>query len=466
MEAVAGSNTSVFAASFVRDHEAITARDFEYQSPYQATGSGSSMLSNRLSHFFDLSGPSLMVDTACSSGLYAFHLGCQSLLRGESTTSLVCGSNTFLTPECQALALSNGGFLSPDGCSYSFDHKANGYGRGEGYGFLLLKPLDLDLRDGDVVRAVVRASGANQGGKTPVITQPSPQAQKDLIRRTYEVAGLSRNETDYVEAHGTGTPVGDPIEAAAIGEAFRGQGDHTVWIGSVKSNIGHLEGASGIAGVIKSILALEKAVIPPVANFDRANPAIDTAALQIRFPTAPVPWPAPASGVRRASVSSFGYGGSNAHVILDEASGYLRTRGLRGLYRSADGRSLLSTVADEAGQKALSSSSSSSSDPVPVLLPFSAADQRGPQRQAESLEGFLATLPQGSQTPEYLSDLAFTLAARRSRLKFRSFALATSVPDAALEGLAGGLAPSVLSVSSNVPTPPASRWPALTAPST
>ncbi|KAJ0278593.1 hypothetical protein COL940_007175 [Colletotrichum noveboracense] len=248
IERVAGSRTSVFCASFGRDSDAIVARDPEFQSRYQATSSGSSMLSNRISHFFDLRGPSLTVDTACSSGLYALHLACQSILTGESDMGLVCGSNTYLTPECMSFPLSNAGFLSPDGRSYSFDRKANGYARGEGYAFVLLKPLEAALRDGDTIRAVIRATGVNQDGRTPSITQPSAAAQVELIKKTYEIAGLSLSETEYVEAHGTGTPVGDPIEASAIGQVFRSHRNRPVWIGSVKSNIGHLEGASGLAG--------------------------------------------------------------------------------------------------------------------------------------------------------------------------------------------------------------------------
>lgn len=251
MESLSRSSTSVYCASFSRDGETITGRDFETQSRYHATANGSSMLSNRVSHFFDLAGPSLTVDTACSSGLYALHLACQSILQGESSMSLVCGANTFITPESQALALSNGGFLSVDGRSYSFDHKANGYARGEGFGFVLLKPLDKALADGDVIRAVIRATAANQDGRTPSITQPSPQAQLDLLRSTYEYAGLNPVDTDYVEAHGTGTPVGDPIEASAIGQAFRDgrPSERPLFVGSVKSNIGHLEGASGMVSL-------------------------------------------------------------------------------------------------------------------------------------------------------------------------------------------------------------------------
>lgn len=269
--------------------DAVLLRDPEHQFKYQATSAGSAMLSNRLSHFFDLRGPSLSVDTACSSGLYAFHLACQSLLQNESDMSLVAGSNTYFTPECFSIALDNGGFLSPDGISYSFDHRANGYARGEGFGFTLLKPLRTAIRDGDMIRAVVRATGVNQDGRSPTITQPSPAAQIDLIRKTYEKGGLDLATTRYVEAHGTGTPIGDPIEAAAIGEVFRDYRDsnHPLFVGSVKSNIGHLEGASGLAGILKTILILERGCILPNAWTEKVNPAIDTESLhiEVRFHT-------------------------------------------------------------------------------------------------------------------------------------------------------------------------------------
>ncbi|KAF1952403.1 hypothetical protein CC80DRAFT_572627 [Byssothecium circinans] len=333
---LAGSNTSVFVGSFSRDMDAVLLRDPEYQFKYQATSAGSTMLSNRLSHFFDLRGPSLSIDTACSSGLYAFHLACRSLIQGESEMSLVAGSNTYFTPECFSIALDNGGFLSPDGISYSFDHRANGYARGEGFGFTLLKPLKAAIRDGDMIRAVVRATGANQDGRSPSITQPSPAAQIDLIRKTYERAGLDFATTRYVEAHGTGTPVGDPIEAKAIGEVFRAHRDpaHPLYVGSVKSNIGHLEGASGLAGILKTVLILERGAIPPNAWTEKVNPAIDTNSLRIDFPKTTVPWPT--ADLRRASVSSFGYGGANAHCILEDACNYLKSRGLKGLHQSVD----------------------------------------------------------------------------------------------------------------------------------
>ncbi|EXF80297.1 KR domain-containing protein [Colletotrichum fioriniae PJ7] len=453
MERVAGSRTSVFCASFGRDSDAIVARDPEFQSRYQATSSGSSMLSNRISHFFDLRGPSLTVDTACSSGLYALHLACQSILNGESDMSLVCGSNTYLTPECMSFPLSNAGFLSPDGRSYSFDHKANGYARGEGYAFVLLKPLSKALADGDTIRSVIRATGANQDGRTPSITQPSAAAQVELIRRTYAAGGLDLSETEYVEAHGTGTPVGDPIEVSAIGEVFRPHRSTPLWIGSVKSNIGHLEGASGLAGLLKTVFSLEKAIIPPIADFEKVNSAIDVDALGVQFPTCPTAWPATPSGIRRASVSSFGYGGSNAHAVLDDAYNYLRIRGLTGNHLSvaksnnshkthvANRNTSVGTFEDQAPDSGSPDSVSDVSDDSGViigyegeaenssisLLTFSAADEDGPRRQASALQDHITTQQNSQKRAQrgFYADLAYTLS-QKSILSWRAFAVVKS----------------------------------------
>lgn len=196
----------------------------------------SSVLANRISHAYDLRGPSITVDTACSAGLSAFHLACQSVLHGESEMSLVAAGNTYLTPESLTIPLDDAGFLSPDGRCYSFDFKANGYARGEGFGAVLVKPLRTALRDDNVIRAVIRATGVNQDGRTPSITQPSSEAQIQLIRGTYATAGLDLTTTDYVEAHGTGTPTGDPIEATSIGQAFGSHRDsqRPLYVGSVK----------------------------------------------------------------------------------------------------------------------------------------------------------------------------------------------------------------------------------------
>ncbi|KAF6838015.1 KR domain-containing protein [Colletotrichum musicola] len=444
---------NVFCASFGRDSDAIVARDPEFQSRYQATSSGSSMLSNRISHFFDLRGPSLTVDTACSSGLYALHLACQSILASESDMSVVCGSNTYSTPECMSFPLSNAGFLSPDGRSYSFDRKANGYARGEGYAFVLLKPLDAALRDGDTVRAVIRATGVNQDGRTPSITQPSVEAQVELINRTYQAAGLSLDETDYVEAHGTGTPVGDPIEAAAIGQVFRAHRSRPVWIGSVKSNIGHLEGASGLAGLLKAVLSLERGVIPPIADFEEANPAIDAESLGIRFPKKSIPWPNSPSGIRRVSISSFGYGGSNAHAVLDDAYNYLRIRGLQGNHNSVSlPRQDDSNPSNAVEGSAASPTSDYDSDfdetpTTQALLTFSAADEDGPRRQAHVLEQHYST--HQATLDNSMSDLAHSLS-RRSLLNWRASAVVRGVEDIRT-GLAKSLSPVVCTLPSKAP---------------
>ncbi|KAH8754369.1 polyketide synthase PksG, partial [Diaporthe sp. PMI_573] len=463
MECLVRSPTSVFCASFGRDGEAIQSRDPEHQSRYGVTSFGSAMLSNRISHFFDLSGPSLTVDTACSGGLYALHLACQSLIQGESRLSLVCGGNTLMAPESQTVPLSNADFLSPDGHCYSFDHRANGYSRGEGFGFVVLKPLVEALKDGDVIRAVIRATGANQDGRTPSITQPSTQAQIDLFRSTYSRAGLSLAETDYVEAHGTGTKVGDPLEAAAIGTAF---GEHReeerpIWVGSAKSNIGHLEGASGLASVIKTVLALENGIVPPISNLEKPNQVIDLVRSRLRFPKDPVPWPTAA--VRRASVSNFGYGGSNAHVILDDAYNYLRTRGLQGNHVSvANGNHSGGSTKgymnghtnghDTDGVNGCVDGPGTYPAPhIPfAIIPLSAADEDGTRRQAETLHEFLKGLPSEKKTTDYLSDLAYTLSARRSLLSYRSFSIFSLASDMTID-VQQEMTPSTWSVPSRTP---------------
>ncbi|KAH9870202.1 hypothetical protein J1614_007125 [Plenodomus biglobosus] len=464
IEKITGSATSVFCASFGRDSDAIVGRDPEFQSRYQATSAGSSMLSNRISHFYDLRGPSLTVDTACSSGLYAFHMACQSLLRGESEMSLVCGSNTYITPECMSFPLSNAGFLSPDGRSYSFDHRANGYGRGEGYGFILLKPLANALRDGDVIRAIVRATGVNQDGRTPSITQPSQDAQVELIQKTYENGGLNLADTEFIEAHGTGTIVGDPIEVGAIGTVFRQHRSRPIYVGSIKSNIGHLEGASGLAGILKTVLALEHGIIPPNANFEKVNPAIDMAALNVQV----------------ASVSSFGYGGSNAHVVLDDAFNYLRSRRLVGFHRSVglpdaeahgyasnhDGASVNYVHSNGTEVNGVNGTNTNGKFACPEningvltniyeedgyqIVPFSAADEAGPDRQAEALDEYLAALYRKAKTKELLSDLVYTLTTRRSLLDWRAFTVINTAPGA-FHSLKNTLAPANLSISSKIP---------------
>lgn len=220
MERIKGSRTGVFAASMTDDYNRMSIKDYEGIARGSITGTALSLLANRVSWHFDLLGPSVHIDTACSGSLVALDMAVQSLRSGDSSMALVTGANLILGPEGSIL-LSNGNYLSPDSVCYSFDHRANGYARGEGVLALILKPVSDAIRDGDVIRAVIRSTGSNQDGRTPILTQPSADSQEQLIRHVYQKAGLSFDQTRFFEAHGTGTAVGDPIEMKAIGRVFR-----------------------------------------------------------------------------------------------------------------------------------------------------------------------------------------------------------------------------------------------------
>lgn len=277
-ETVVGRDVGVFVGGSFADYSLYCLRDVETAPPYEATGTAQSVLSNRLSYYFDLKGPSVTVDTACSSTMAALHLACQSLRAGESSQAIVGGSHLNLVPEI-FVSMSNLRLLSQAGKSLSFDNAASGFGRGEGVGCIILKPLDAALADGDRIRAVICNTGMNQDGRTQGLSMPSGEAQADLIRAVYDSAGLDVRDTGYVEAHGTGTKVGDPIEAAALHSVFgegRGPKD-PLFVGSIKSNVGHAEGSSGILAIIKTALMLEKGFILPNIHFKKANEAIPLA---------------------------------------------------------------------------------------------------------------------------------------------------------------------------------------------
>jgi acyl transferase domain-containing protein len=331
-----GSDTSCYVGCFTDDYDGLLKRDMELSPKYHSVGIVPAILSNRISFCFNLKGPSMSIDTACSSSLVAVHLACQSLKTGESQVAIVGATNALINPEIH-VGMSNMHFLSPDSICYSFDERANGYARGEGMAALILKPLQNALRDGDTIRAVIRGSASNQDGKTAGITLPSKESQASLIHSAYEQAGCDPALTGYFEAHGTGTAAGDPIEASAIGATLgkhRPAGeDGKLYVGSIKTNIGHLEGASGLAGLIKAVMSLEKGVILPNLWFEKGNPAIDFDGWRIRVPTEPVSWPS--EGLRRASVNSFGFGGTNCHTIIDDAYHYLQSRGLKGNHRTS-----------------------------------------------------------------------------------------------------------------------------------
>jgi acyl transferase domain-containing protein len=456
LSTLAGTNTSCYVGCFTSDYDQIAKRDPELLPKYHSVGTGQAILSNRVSYCFDLKGPSVTLDTACSSSLVAIHLACQSLRTGESEAAIVGATHAILNPDVM-VGMTNLHFLSPDSKCHTFDHRANGYARGEGMAAVILKPLDAAIRDGDTVRAVIRGTAVNSNGKNPGITLPSREAQARLIRSAYEQAGCDPATTGYCEAHGTGTAAGDPIEAGALGDALgvhRADGEESkLFVGSVKTNIGHLEGASGLAGLIKAAMSVESGVIAPNLWFEKGNPDIEFDAWRIRVPTEPVPWPK--SGPRRASINGFGYGGTNGHVIIDDAYHYMQSRNMSGKHKtvlrsedvreSADSESGASRAQTpsslEVSAKDSSSASSSSSihstttdEPHrPRAFYLSAHESSSLTGLAKTYADYLATIKLADEE-KLLDDLAFTLSERRSKLEFGSTIIASTLKDL-IEGL-------------------------------
>jgi len=315
---LAGSATGVFIGMTSWDYSLLQTKAGEPADTYFTTGTAHSIAAGRLSYLLDLRGPNLAVDTACSSSLVALHIACQSLKAGESRMALAGGVNLLLSPDttigtCQAR------MISADGLCKTFDASANGYVRGEGCGIVVLKRLSDALADGDRILALVRGTAINQDGRSSGITAPNGPAQEAVVREALSRAGLAGDQVGYVEAHGTGTSLGDPIEVRALANVL-GPGrpaSRPLLIGSVKTNIGHLESAAGVAGLIKAILALRHDEIPPQLHFKVPNPLIPWDTIPVKVVTEPTAWP---GGERRiAGVSSFGFSGTNAHVILEQA---------------------------------------------------------------------------------------------------------------------------------------------------
>ncbi len=314
-----GRPVGVFVGISSYDYSRVP-QDHVSGNAYAGTGNALSIAANRISYCFDFRGPSLAIDTACSSSLVAIHVACRSLRQGECQLALVAGVNLMLSPEV-TIHFTKTGFLAPDGRCKTFDAGADGYVRGEGAGVVVLKPLAQALADGDPIYAVLRGSAVNQDGRSNGLTAPNPQAQEAVLRQAYRDAGISPGKVGYVEAHGTGTSLGDPIEAQALGAVLaenRPDGQPCA-IGSVKTNIGHLEAAAGIAGLMKAALALKHGVIPPSLHFEKANPLIPFEQMPLRVQTRLDSWPKQ-EAPRVAGVSSFGFGGTNAHVVLEEAA--------------------------------------------------------------------------------------------------------------------------------------------------
>lgn len=314
---IADSRAAVFIGICTNDYTRLGDHDVRTVNAYTATGNSYSVAAGRISFFLGATGPSIAIDTACSSSLVALHLACQSLSAGESRLAMVGGVNMLLAPAA-TVACSSARMLSRAGRCKTFDASADGYVRGEGGGMLLLKPLSAALADHDRVLAVVRGSAVNQSGRVSSLTVPNGIAQSAVIRAALAAAGVTASALDYLEAHGTGTALGDPIEGRALGAVFANRSnEHPLWVGSVKANIGHLEAAAGIAGVIKVVQALRQGKLPPQLHIKQINPHIHLQELGLAISTQVMPWPEGAS--RMAGVSSFGFSGTNAHVILEEA---------------------------------------------------------------------------------------------------------------------------------------------------
>ncbi|RKZ63938.1 MAG: short-chain dehydrogenase [Candidatus Parabeggiatoa sp. nov. 2] len=298
----------------------LWSEDLERIDAYSAQGSMYSSAAGRLSYVFGLQGPNLSVDTACSSSLVALHLACQGLNGNECKMALVAGVNSIIRPNLY-IYFSKLRALSPDGKCKTFDASANGYGRGEGCGVLVLKRLSDAQRDGNRILALIRGSALNQDGASSSFIAPNGVAQQQVIRNALQNAGIFPDEVSYIEAHGTGTTLGDPIEIGALGQVY-GEGhnfDTPLIVGSVKANIGHLEAAAGVAGIIKTILALNNETLPPQIHFHKPNPYIPWDELPIQIPATLTPWSREEGKPRIAGISSFGFSGTNAHILLQEA---------------------------------------------------------------------------------------------------------------------------------------------------
>lgn len=316
---LSGSQTGVFIGIGNYDYGLLMSKSQVESNPYDGTGNSLGIAANRLSYLLNLRGPSLAIETACSSSLVALHLACRSLQNGESDLGIVGAVSLMLSPE-QTITYSQARMMAADGRCKTFDANADGYVRGEGCGIAVLKRLSDALRDGDLIQAVIRGSAVNQDGLTNGLTAPNGPSQQAVIRQALADAGVEPAQISYVETHGTGTSLGDPIEVKSL-KAVLMTGrtpDQPCWLGSVKTNTGHLEAAAGMVGLLKVVLSLQHREIPPHLNLEQLNPYISLEGTPFAIPTTLQPWTSE-TGHRFAGISSFGFGGTNAHVVLEEA---------------------------------------------------------------------------------------------------------------------------------------------------
>lgn len=414
LDQIRGTDTAVYVGVMGGDYNDLVLKDLDSIPTYLSTGTARSILSNRISYFFDWRGPSMTIDTACSSSLVAVHQAVQTLQSGAARMAVVAGANLILGPD-NFVAESKLKMLSPTGRCRMWDAAADGYARGDGFAAVVLKRLQDALLDGDDVECIIRGAAVNQDGRTQGITMPSSTNQAALIRQAYASAGLdvrcAADRCQYFEAHGTGTPAGDPIEAAAIAEAFfnnvnddrRSEEDlDPLFVGSIKTVIGHTEGTAGLAGLLKASLAIRRGFIPPNLHLHRLNPSVKPFCAKLKVPTTLTSWPSmPDGAARRASINSFGFGGTNAHVVLESYP--------------------LDPVSPVAAN----------ADAELPLVPFNFS---APTREAlqRSVEGYVEYL--NSPHDISLRDLAYTLACRRS-----GFPLKLSIGACSLNSLKANL---------------------------
>lgn len=388
---LSGSSTAVFVGISTSDYHDLQINRPSAQEAYFGTGNAFSIAANRISYLLDLRGPSEAIDTACSSSLVAVHRACQSLNAGESDLALAGGVNLILSP-VNTIVFSQARMMAADGRCKTFDAAADGYVRGEGCGMVVLKRLADAVRDGDNVLAVIRGSAINQDGHSNGLTAPNGPAQEQVIRQALKSAGVEPHQISYVEAHGTGTSLGDPIEVQALVRVLGGKdGSRPCLIGSCKTNFGHLEAAAGVASLIKVILSLQNEAIPPHLHFQKLNPHISLEETRLSIPIQKTPW-LPAGEPRLAGISAFGFGGTNAHIILEEAPRRL--------------------------------SASQETERSPHLLTLSARSETALKDLAHRYENYLETHP---EIP--LSDICFTANAGRSPFEYRLAVISDSSTD-------------------------------------
>ena len=436
---IAGSNTGVFSAIANPEYGQDMSEDLPTTTTWAATGVAPTMFANRLSYFFDASGPSISLDAACASSAYAVHMACQSLRTGECNAAFV-NAASLLMSHTHWTMLDTMGALSSTGRSFSYDKKASGFGRGEGAACLLIKRLSDALENGDPIQAVIRNSAVNHSGRSEGITMPSRSAQEKLLFRVHDEIGLAPSTTAVVEGHGTGTQVGDPIEAGAFATVLgSGRGPaNPLYIGSLKSNFGHLEGASGILGIIKAVLMIRNAIILPTAGFEELNKHID-GGNRLRVLQTPTRWPN--NEAKRVLVTNFGFGGSNAAVLIEESSAELSSPNLlsngaplnNGTSTSIANMSSATngttngihlTNGESLAQINGTTTNGHQNDELERLFVLSAKSEACLTSYISNFSKFLETTPKAKG---FLADLSFTLRERRTHHPYRIAVSANSV---------------------------------------